>query len=76
MDEKGRIVIPADIRRTFGLNKSCVRMDILFYMSKIMLELVPEDGCVSVANSIEACGASGPSSTPGRGLKIRGDKNG
>ena len=66
MDEKGRIVIPAEIRNTFGLNKAEVRLNIAFSASKIAMEIIPENGCVSVVDRIGACGAPGPGSIPGR----------
>ncbi len=77
MDEKGRIVIPAEIRNTFGLNNVDIRLDIAFSASKITMEIIPENGYVSVVDRIGACGASGPGSIPGRGLeKQRGVRNG
>ncbi len=69
MDEKGRIVIPAEIRNTFGLNNTEIRLDVVFSLSKVEMQIIPENGCVSVVDRIGACGAPGPGSIPGRGLK-------
>ena len=74
MDEKGRIVIPAEIRNTFGLNNVDIRLDIAFLNSEITIKVIPNNGCVGVADRIGACGAPGPGSTPGRGPSSRGRK--
>ena len=89
IDKKGRIVIPAEIRNTLGFNNiKDIRLNFSFSSSKILVEIIPENGCVGVADRIGACGAPGPGSkpvrceatvgdNPGRGLKNqKGVKNG
>ena len=73
IDNKGRILIPAEIRNTVGLNNNIdIRLDFLLSSSKILVEISPENGCVGVVDRIGACGAPGPGSIPGRGLKNKG----
>ena len=82
---KNRISIPSSVRRSLAIN-TCDKLSMLLDSQKRIL--IMKNGCGSVADSIEACGASGPGSKayevpctsaefPGRGpVRFRGDKNG
>lgn len=63
LDSKGRILLPAEIRRNYGLGKDS-EIEIIFSLDKnlILLAIYGQDG---VTDSIGACGAPGPGSTPG-----------
>lgn len=60
LDSKGRISLPVEVRRNFGLDKDFA-ISIVFSLDKNLVLLVI--GQDSVADSMRACGA------PGRGSK-------
>ncbi len=63
LDSKGRILLPVEIRRNYGLGKDS-EIEIIFSLDKnlILLTIGGQDG---VADSIGACGAPSPGSNPG-----------
>lgn len=62
LDSKGRILLPAEVRRNFGLDKD-LEIKIVYTLEKNQILLViGQDG---VAESIEDCGSSGPGAIPG-----------
>ena len=62
LDSKGRISLPAEIRRNFGLDSNS-DIIIAFNLKKnFIFLLIGQDG---VAESTEGCGSSGLGSNPG-----------
>jgi AbrB family looped-hinge helix DNA binding protein len=66
LDSKGRILLPSEIRRNFGLDKGS-EIDIAFNLEEnvIFLEISGNDGQDSVNVSTKACGAFRPGANPG-----------
>jgi AbrB family looped-hinge helix DNA binding protein len=62
IDQRGRIIIPSDIRRSFGLSQGFkVEFSMSFFKGKLFFEIKNiNDGCGGVKNSTRACGALGP----------------
>lgn len=64
LDSKGRISLPVEIRRNYGLDKDS-EISIAFSLeANLIFILIGRDG---VAGSTGACGAPGPGSNPGPG---------
>ena len=66
VDSKGRISIPAFLRRNFDLNEGS-EVILSFDLETNAVLLVFYDGQCGVAESMEACGASGAGATPAAG---------
>ena len=65
LDSKGRIILPIDVRRNFGLEKDC-EISVVFSLDKnYVLLVIGGDGQDGVEESIEGCGSSGPGANPG-----------
>ena len=65
IDSKGRILLPIDVRRNFGLEKD-FEINVVFSLDRnLVLLVISEDGQDGVAESTEVCGSSGPGANPG-----------
>lgn len=62
LDSRGRLLLPLEIRRIFGLEKDS-NVDLAFDLEDNFILL--SFGQDSVTDGIKACGAFGPGSTPG-----------
>lgn len=61
VDSKGRISIPSEIRKNFGLYEG-IEIELAFDLSKNFVILVFDNGQDGVVGSTEVCGASRPGS--------------
>lgn len=66
VDSKGRISIPSEIRKNFGLEEG-KEIELVFDLRKNFLLLIFDNGQDGVVGSTEVCGASGSGSIPGPG---------
>ncbi len=61
LDSKGRILLPAELRKNFGLDKNFEINAVFTLENNLVLLVIGQDG---VADSIGACGAPGRGSIP------------
>ena len=65
IDSKGRILLPIEVRRNFGLEKD-FEISVVFSLDRnLVLLMFGENGQDGVAGSIEGRGSSGPGANPG-----------
>ncbi|NIO23079.1 MAG: hypothetical protein GTN38_03580 [Candidatus Aenigmarchaeota archaeon] len=70
IDSKGRISIPSEIRKNFGLEEG-VEIELVFDLKRNFVVLVFSNGQDGVCSSTEDCGSSEPGANPGPGPQER-----
>ena len=69
LDSKGRVSIPSELRKNFGLKEGSL-VEVVFDPSENLVFLL-FDGRDSVTVSTEGCEPSGPGENPGPGPKMQ-----
>jgi bifunctional DNA-binding transcriptional regulator/antitoxin component of YhaV-PrlF toxin-antitoxin module len=65
LDSKGRLSLPVDVRRNFGLDEGSEVLMIFSLDKNLVLLVIGEDGQDGVKEGMEDCGSSGPGANPG-----------
>lgn len=71
IDSKGRISIPSEVRKNFGLDEG-VEIELVFDLKKNFVVLVFDNGQDGVVGSTVDCGSISSGSIPGPGPKDGG----